>query len=486
MHFPIRLVALAVMATFPMETMPQAAAQASRTALAKGTFAITEVTVVPMTSDTLLAGSTVLVRDGRIAAVGPSGSVKLPKDARRVDGKGRYLIPGLADMHTHLYSDDEAPDSVAPYELGVMVANGVTTARLMIGTPEHLVLRRELIEGRIVGPQLWVASPQFTGEEGTNARVVTEPDDARAAVREMRAAGYDFIKLTTEISPAVYDAIVDEGKRSGIRIIGHVDPRVGVRRALEAQQQIEHLDNYLETVLADSAPMKTSVSNYGIFKPEYWQSLDYVDDAKVKEIAEATAKAGVWSTPTLAIFNTAFAKGETDEAMQSRPDWAMIPPKIRALYLGARTKYWKTAATETRRKRYIETRNRITRLIAESGGKLLAGSDTPEWLMAYGWTLHRELEHFVEAGLTPYQALVTATRNPAEFLQASNEWGTIEVGKRADLVLISGNPLEDIRNTARIEGVAMGGRWLPRPDLDRMIAIASQRLDGAPPDRGGR
>ena len=182
--------------------MPQAAAQASRSALAKGTFAITEVTVVPMTSDTILAGSTVLVRDGRIAAVGPSGSVKVPKDARRVDGKGRYLIPGLADMHTHLYSDDEVPDSVAPYELGVMVANGVTTARLMIGTPEHLVLRRELIDGRIVGPQLWVASPQFTGEEGTNARVVTEPDDARAAVREMRAAGYDFIKLTTEISPA--------------------------------------------------------------------------------------------------------------------------------------------------------------------------------------------------------------------------------------------------------------------------------------------
>jgi imidazolonepropionase-like amidohydrolase len=231
--------------------------------------------------------------------------------------------------------------------------------------------------------------------------------------------------------------------------------------------------------------MKTSVSNYGLFKPAYWESLDYVDDAKVKDIAEATARAGVWSTPTLAIFNTAFAKGETDEAMQSRPDWAMIPPKIRALYLGARTKYWKTAATAARRQRYIDTRNHITRLIAQNGGKLLAGSDTPEWLMAYGWTLHRELEHFVEAGLTPYEALVTATRNPAEFLGASHEWGTIEEGKRADLILVSGNPLEDIRNTAGIEGVAMGGRWLPRPELDRMIATASQRLDGAPPERGG-
>ncbi len=486
MPVPTRVLALVAIATFPMQTLPQATAQASRTMLTKGTFAITDVSVVPMTSDTLLTGATVVVRDGRIAAVGPGPSVKVPKDAKRIDGTGRYLIPGLADMHTHLYSDEEVPDSVAPYELGVMVANGVTTARLMIGTPEHLVLRRQLIEGRIVGPQLWVASPQFTGEEGTNARIVTEPEDARAAVREMRSAGYDFIKLTTEITVPVYEAIVEEGARSGIRIIGHVDPRVGVRRALAAHQQIEHLDNYLETVLADSAPIKNSVSNYGIFKPAYWETLDYVDDAKVREIAEATAKAGVWSTPTLAIFNTAFAKGETDEAMRSRPDWAMIPPKVRALYLNARTKYWKTAATEARRQRYIDTRNRITRLIAENGGKLLAGSDTPEWLMAYGWTLHRELEHFVEAGLTPYQALVTATRNPAEFLRASKEWGTIEVGKRADLVLISGNPLEDIRNTARIEGVAVGGRWLPPADLARMITTASERLDGAPPDQGGR
>ncbi len=156
----------------------------------------------------------------------------------------------------------------------------------------------------------------------------------------------------------------------------------------------------------------------------------------------------------------------------------MIPPKTHALYLGARTKYWKSAATEARRKRYVATRNRITKIIAERGGGLLAGSDTPEWLMAYGWTLHRELEHFVEAGLTPYQALATATRNPAEFLRASKEWGTIEEGKRADLVLIAGNPLEDIRNTARIEAVSVGGRWLPRPELQRMIAAASDRLDG--------
>jgi imidazolonepropionase-like amidohydrolase len=222
------------------------------------------------------------------------------------------------------------------------------------------------------------------------------------------------------------------------------------------------------------------VSNYGVFRPENWETIDLVDDAKLARIAEATAKAGVWSTPTLTIFNTAFGTGEPDEVMERRPDWRMIPPGVRELYLGARIKYWRTAASEPRRRRYVQVRNELTRRIAAAGGRIMAGSDTPEWLMAYGWTLHRELEALVGAGLTPYQALETATRNPAEFLGGSKEWGTIERGKRADLVLIAGNPLEDIRHTARIAGVAVGGRWLEPPQLERLIATASERLDGAP------
>ncbi|HUF34612.1 MAG TPA: amidohydrolase family protein, partial [Gemmatimonadales bacterium] len=456
-------------------------AQGSRGHLTGGTFAVTNVAVVPMTSETVLEDAVVLVRDGRIAAVGRRGQVAVPSGARRIDGRGQYLIPGLADMHTHLYSDDpETPDSLGPHELGVMLANGVTVARVMIGTPEHLRLRREAETGRLLSPQLWVASPQFAGKPYDNGVVVTTPENARAAVAEAVAAGYDFIKLTVHISRPVYDAIVDEAARRTVRVVGHVDPQVGVARALEAGQQIEHLDGYFESVLADSAAGRVSVSNYGVFQPANWETLDYVDDAKLAHIAEATAKAGVWSTPTLTIFNTAFATGETDEAMRRRPDWRMIPPKVRELYLGARTKYWRTAATEARRRRYIEIRNGLTRRIAQAGGKILAGSDTPEWLMAYGWTLHRELEALVTAGLTPYQALEAATRNPAEFLGATKEWGTIEQGKRADLVLVSGNPLEDIRNTARIEGVAIGGRWLEPPDLQRLVATATDRLRGAP------
>jgi imidazolonepropionase-like amidohydrolase len=448
----------------------------SRSALVPGVFAITDVTVIPMTGDTTLRGTTVVVRDGRIAEIGATRNVKVPSAARRVDGRGKYLIPGLADMHTHLYSDGDIPDSVGKYELGVMVANGVTATRLMIGTPEHFTLRREVEAGRIAGPQLWIASPQFTGKEDVNSRVVTTPEDARVAVKEMAEKGYDFIKLTLFITPAVYDAIVDEAKRQRIPVVGHVDPEVGVARALQAKQQIEHLDNYLESVLADSAPMKTSVSDRGLFRPKYWESLDWIDDRKVERIAGETARAGIFTCPTLTVFKTAFALGQSLEEIQSRPDWAIMPPELRKLYLGAREKYWSQAASEERRMRYVEVRNRLVKAIADSGGKIMAGSDTPEWFFGYGWTIHREMESLVAAGLTPYQALAAATRNPAEFVRASKEWGAIEKGKRADLLLLEANPLEDIRNTARIEAVSVGGRWLDRAERERMIDEAGKRL----------
>jgi imidazolonepropionase-like amidohydrolase/glyoxylase-like metal-dependent hydrolase (beta-lactamase superfamily II) len=457
-------------------------ARAFRGGIEAGTLAITNVNVIPMTSDTVIANATVLVRDGRVLAVG--SDVRVPAAAGRVDGAGKYLIPGLADMHTHLYSDDDAvPDSAGPSELGVILANGVTTARIMIGTPEHLVLRREVARGRIVGPQLFVASPHLVGRAQPNGITVTNELEARDAVRRVSEAGYDMVKITLFITRPVYDAIVDEAAKRRIRVVGHIDPAVGVARALETGQQIEHLDSYFEAALADSAPMKASVTQQYVFNPNNWKSLDYIDDRKLDQLAGATARARAWSSPTLNVFNTAFGTGETDEAIQSRPDWNMLPPSVREPYLRARERYWaeptKVERTDARRRRYVDVRNRLVKAISDSGGRILAGSDTPEWFHAYGWGLHRELQALVKAGLTPYQALVAATRNPAEFLNQTNEWGTLEVGKRADFVLLTANPLSDIRNTERIEAVGVGGKLLVRAELDRMIARGSRAINGA-------
>ncbi|MDQ4079548.1 MAG: amidohydrolase family protein [Gemmatimonadota bacterium] len=440
------------------------------------------MSIVPMTADTVMRRAAVLVRDGRIVYVGPENGLRVPRGARVVDGGGGYLIPGLADMHTHLFSDgEEVHDSAGPAELGVMVATGVTAARLMIGTPEQLALREAVRAGTVVGPQLWVASPHFTNRSFENAIVTTTDVEARDGVRRFKREGYDFIKVTFLTAP-LWESIVDEAAKQGIRVVGHVEPEVGVLRAAATGQQLEHLDAFLEGALADSAPMNMSLTQGRVFNMRNWPSLDYIDADKVDQLAGAVARSGVYVGPTQNVFNTAFAIGESVDAMTARQDFKHWPPKLRDGYLRAHERYWAAAndslKTLARRAKFVAVRNQFVKAMQDSGGKLLAGSDTPEWFHLYGYGLHRELRALVEAGLTPYQALVTATRNPAEFLGASQQWGTIEVGKRADLVLVSANPLDDITNTERIRGVAIGGRWLDRATLDQLIVRAARATSG--------
>jgi imidazolonepropionase-like amidohydrolase len=455
-------------------------------AAAQESVAFTHVSVIPMDRERVLADQTVLVRDGRIVEMGPAARVRVPANARRVDGTGKFLVPGLHDMHAHLFSDAAVPDSVAPDELRIMLANGVTTARLMIGTPEQLRLRERVRRGEVPGPTLFLASPQFAGRvygdtAHFNGRAVATPEQARAAVREVADAGYDFVKLTLFISVPVYEAIVDEARRRGIKVIGHVDPQVGLARALAAGQQIEHLAMYFEAALRDGAPMTGSVSDYFIYRPANWESVDWLDDAKLDSLGRATAAAGVWSSPTLTFFKLAFGQGQPDAEVQARPDYAVIPESLRGPMYEGRDYYWRNPPSAVRRARYVEARNRIVRAIHQAGGRILAGSDTPEFFLVYGWTLHRELQSLVDAGLPPYAALEAATRNPAEWLGTLAESGTVESGKRADLVLLDANPLTDIRNTQRISGVMRAGRWYPAAELARMIDESAARIRNSLP-----
>ncbi len=312
-----------------------------------------------------------------------------------------------------------------------------------------------------------------------NGRVVTTPEEARTAVRELKAAGYDFIKLTNFITPPVYDAVIETAKETGIRVVGHVDTKVGLPRALEARQQIEHLDAYLESVLRDDSPIKASVSDIGLFRKQNWESLDFIDERKVREIARETAKAGVYSTPTLTFFKITFGTGAGEEEIRARPDYRFYTPKMRETWHAALKRIATNAASETRRREYVRVRNLLVKEIHDAGGKIMAGSDSPEAFLLYGWSLHREIKNLNEAGLSAYAALESATRTPAEFLGTLKTSGTIAQGKRADLLLLTANPLEDITATERRAGVMVHGNWLPEAELVNKLNQIAIRFQSA-------
>lgn len=453
----------------------------SLSALAQTTVFI-GVNVIPMDRERALMNQTVVVRNGIIAEIGEAAKVKVPKDAVLVDGKGKYLVPGLVDMHTHLLSDgDEYPDSIAPDELRVMVANGVTTVRFMIGTPELLKLRAQSARGEITAPTIWVASPHLTGREQGNNFVVTTTEEARDAVRKSKAAGYDFIKVTTFVPLLIYESAVDEAKKLGIRVVGHADSRfVGVERAWKAGQQIEHLDGYMEQILRDDAPMKGSVSDLYMSDPKNWESIDFIDEAKIAIVAKRSVEANPFSNPTQHFFKNTFALPRTEESIRAQPDFRFYPAKVQEQWLSwyKRSRLITQVSAERKRK-WIDARNRLIKAIHDAGGKIMTGSDTPEFLWLYGFAMHHELKALRDAGIGNYAALAAGTRNAHEFLGSLDKAGTIEKGKRADLMLLNANPLDDIAATYDRAGVMLKGKWYTQAELNKWLDEIAPKIAGS-------
>ena len=226
---------------------PLLAGHASRHA-APGTFAFVDVTVLPMDRERVLTGQTVIVRDGRIAAVGPSASVRVPADAQRIDAKGKFLMPGLAEMHAHVLGPQQ-PEQLNRDLMFLYVANGVTTIRAMLGAPNQLVLREQLKKGEVLGPRMFVAAPSLNGNSAPN------PDTAMKLVRAHKSAGYDLLKLHPGLSRATYDSIVAVARAVGITFGGHVSQQVGIDRTLEVRQStIDHLDGYICLLYTSPSP----------------------------------------------------------------------------------------------------------------------------------------------------------------------------------------------------------------------------------------
>jgi imidazolonepropionase-like amidohydrolase len=429
---------------------------------AQSTTVFEGVHVIPMDRERVLENQTVVVRDGLVAAMGPAGSVAVPAGAVRVAARGRFLLPGLAEMHAHIPGPGAANTYGADYTGNVLflyVAGGVTTVRGMLGHPSHLPLRQRVEAGEIIGPRIWTSGPSVNGNS------VSTPAAAAAAARDQRAAGYDFIKIHPGVRREVFDSLDAAADREGIRFAGHVPVEVGVERALEAGYwSIDHLDGYVEALAGRAG------------QPAAWFGARLgpeVDLARIPDLAARTRDAGVWNVPTQTLMES-YATAESAAQLAQRPEFGYVPPVDRERWIA-----WKNDADGQNIPRedldkWIAARYRLIKALHDAGAGLLLGSDAPQVWNVPGFSVHRELETLVAAGLTPYEALVTGTRNVATYFGTADRAGTIAVGKQADFLLLEANPLTDIRNTTRRAGVMIRGVWLPQAEIDaKLEAIAA-------------
>ena len=423
------------------------------------TSAFVDVTVIPMDRERVIEHQTVLVTDGRIVQIGPTANVTVPEGATRIDGRGKYLMPGLSDMHGHLVLGEGNKDDGPSQIMRLYVANGVTTVRGMIGHPTNLVVRDKIARGEMVGPRVYAAGP------AVNEALAPTPAAGVKVVEEQKAAGYDLVKIHGGLSPETYEAIVSTAKRVGIRFAGHVPDTIGLDRALAARQSsIEHLDGYLQALVAANAPVQPVPGQV-----QFGPVLAHMDESKIAALAARTRAAGVWNTPTLALFEIVTST-DAPETFAAWPEMVYIPGGMRAAFIKQKAGTANLPASPEDRRRYVELRRKVVKGLYDGGAKLLVGPDTPQLFLVPGFATHREMTSLVGAGLTPFAALQAATSNAAEYLGMLAEMGTVATGKRADLLLLDANPLQDIAHAHKIAGVMVKGVWMPTPALDRMLA----------------
>jgi imidazolonepropionase-like amidohydrolase len=408
---------------------------------ADSVIAIRDVTVLPMDSATAVQNQTVIVRGNRIERIGPAKSVAISPGATVADGRGKYLLPGLADMHVHLAGPDE-PAGTAEAELILYLANGVTTVRNMRGFAEHLALRDRVARGELPGPNIITAGPGLDGESAKS------PAEGEQAVREQKRLGYDLIKVLPGLSLATYDAIARTSREVGIPYAGHVPAAVDVMHAIDmGQQTIEHLDGYIELRI-DRTPLTQE---------------------KIAALVRRTLEAGVWNVPTMAVMEANL--GVLDVAqLRARPELAYTPD--------ARVQRWIKMRASDRSPKDVGVRMQRDRMLFlkalnEAHARILFGTDSPQLFNVPGFSIYREMELMADAGMSNFEILRSATEQVGEYTGKS--CGVIKPEACADLILVDGNPLADLGNLRRLSGIVTRGRWIPWSDLQRRLKDIRER-----------
>ena len=457
---------------------------------------LTGVTVIDGTGAPRRSNLTVVIAAGRIRTLGKAGEVSVPEGAQVVDSTGKFLIPGLWDMHVHTGSKE--------IFFPLFLANGVTGVRDMGGDLERLEggnlsvrfetldrWRREVIEGKVPGPRIVAAGPFVDGPKPVWPSSIAVADEAaaRQAVSALKKRGGDFVKVYEVLPRDAYFAIADEARKRGLPFAGHVPYSVSAAEASDAgQKSIEHLTGILlacsarEAEARDDILERLSAQGFGVkakstvpktsTEPRRGINLlETYSDEKARALFARFARNGTWQVPTLSVAHvSAFID---DERVTKSPQLKYLPISLREAWSSKTNVFFKDRRPEYSlvRKREFQKELEIVGAMHRSGVGLLAGSDAANPYVVPGFSLHEELVLLVEAGLSPTAALETATRNPAEYLGLRDSLGTVEPGKIADLVLLDADPTVDITNTRKIAAVLVGGRWISKREIEEMLAV---------------
>ncbi len=487
---PAAASAQAAGASVPTETAPAFAAPPLERAASgvpgtsvEATLAILGTTIVDVSDGSLVPDQTVLVGRDRILAVGPAKTLVPPGSAAVIDARGKYLIPGLWDMHVH---------TTDPSSFAFFVANGVTGIRDMGGgaptvtdgcesiRAERLLAWRSRIEtGDLVGPRVVLSGPAASGSAAPTSLPVRTANEAKAAIQSLRALGVDFVKVYEGIPLDAYLALAALAREAGLPLAGHVPAEtVGLLDAVRAgQRSIEHIrDALLLCFTDDPAELARFFADDG-WSPDdvAWGRATF---SQCPAVREALRRNDVWLTPTLVVERAKVAVEEDSFVDDSRR--ARLPSSVRDAFAAyVRVKREQAPAERASERLWWRTQQQLVRRMNRSGAKFLAGTDAACQGGLPGFSLHSELALLVEAGLSPLAALQSATLNPARYFGAEESSRLVAPAARADLLLLDANPLEEISNSRRIHALVLGGKLLLRADLDRL-------LDGGGLEPGGK
>jgi imidazolonepropionase-like amidohydrolase len=445
------------------------------------------VTVIDATGAPPQPDMTVVITGDRIAEIGLTQHVRIPDEAHVVDATGKFLIPGLWDMHVHWNLTDFLP---------LFIANGVTGVRLMWGMPLHHTWRQDIERGTLLGPRMSIASPIVDGPNPIwpGSMVVRNAAEGRQAVTQLQQAGAEFIKVYSLLPRDAYFAIADEARQQGLPFAGHVPYAVSAAEAAEAgQHSIEHLTGILEACSTREEEVRRErveafmrrapgqrLPNPARLRPLLRMMLETFSPEKATALFARLKHHQTWQCPTLTVLrSSAFLD---DPTFRNDPRLKYMPAQIRTQWEPA-TDFRFQARTEddfALARLVYQKQVELVGMMHRAGVEVLAGTDVLNPYCFPGFSLHDELELLVQAGLTPLEALQAATRNPARFLGKETAWGTVEQGKMADVVLLDANPLENIRHTRAIRAVVLNGRLLDRPTLDALLAQAEAAAQVAP------